>query len=320
MVPRILIFLLVALLAGCSSPAKPTASDDSNIVGQANGTTILLPTWQVGDWWTWESPQQTDSYTFVVTSETSSDYFVDTNSPAMAFFDAKSDLSAMGSIRKSDLAGSQGQERVEALRFPLSAHQNWTTIWDGMQVKIHVKSVENGVATLQATREDGTLYSQYTFLESTGHVGATKYYDANGTTITYEAKVSATGTNFSGNVVRYSLVKLIEKRGPMNGEVRTFTVPAGSTDIYAEMLMACTSGAFAIAFGAPTGPADDRGYSEQGQCPATLDMKGVLAPGPAQTEEWGSVLQSTPGSGITLDLTIYARTLVEVPVGPAPSA
>jgi hypothetical protein len=313
------ILALVVVLAGCASsgPGSPDAAAQEQAAALAN--TLQVPTWNVGDYWTWSSPQQDEPYTSVVSGENTDNYIMDTTSPNIAFFDARFDVSTIGLMRKSDLAGAQGSNRVEFFKFPMKAHLNWTTTWDGQPMKLHVMSVQDGVAMIHANRQDGTLYAMYTYVNKTGFFGEVKYYDATGTEVGFESKVTSTGDNFGGNLVRYQLDKLLERSGAANGAPATYPVPAGLTDVYGAFTVRCVTGAFALATGPPSGPADNRGFSANGPCPRALDHSGTLAAGPAQPEQWGYVSAAGDSSAATfINATIWGRTLLEFEVGKAP--
>ena len=61
---------------------------------------------------------------------------MDTAAPDRAFQDAREDVSRLGPQRKSDLAGSQGDDRVQFFQWPLVDGKSWSTRWDHQPVTI----------------------------------------------------------------------------------------------------------------------------------------------------------------------------------------
>ena len=204
-----LFVLLTASLAGCSD-------DDGDGGGASNGgaashgahgehdaaTHILAPTWEVGQWWTLESAQASAPFTHVVSGEAGEDWILDTDSADIAFFDARYDISFLGPVRKADLAGSQGSARVEFLRFPLQAQLNWSTTWDDLPMRIHVKSVEDGEGRLTAMHENGTMYAQYTYSARQAYFTVFTFFEADGSTVSFEWTLQDAGKAFADPLVR----------------------------------------------------------------------------------------------------------------------
>jgi hypothetical protein len=318
---------LALLVSGCTggSPAPGTTPGPDDEAGAA--ATIGAPEWSLGDWWTWSSPQIDGPYTSVVAADHGSDWLMATDHPDIAWFDARSDIASLGAVRKSDLAGSQGSTRVEFFRFPMTADLAWTTTWDGVPMDIRVLAVQNGVATLDATRADGSLYATYTYRASHGYFGHIQYYDETGTTIGFESEVTGAGADFSGQLVRWSYDVALEMAGPIAGAAfaETLPVPLTVTDVYADLFVDCTSGLF-IAGVAPlpvvTAAAglDDRGYgTTDGVCPMQIGFSGsVGAPRetvPGSTEEqWGFSGFGDPAASGVYTFNVFVRTLETVQV------
>jgi hypothetical protein len=317
--------LSLLLLAGCSgdpaSEAGPTPSPGAGPHGaHDDGTHLLLPEWQVGDHWTLSSPQG-GVFTHAVSGESGDDWVMDTDNPDTAFFDAQGDISFLGKVRKSDLAGSQGTTRVEFLRFPLQSGMSWSTTWDGAPTMIHVGEVADGEADLMAMRADGTTYAEYTYSDKAGYFSRFAFYDPAGTAIGFEWSLQASGASFGGQLVRWTLDELFTASGtiPSTGAAQTtFAVEPGYTDLWVAATIDCTAGALVVAFGPPDGPAHNRGYSANGQCPLVAhDAYSVSAP--PQSEQWGYVMTAPPTVTTgTIDLHLYGRTLSQFAVGQAP--
>src|SRR5437868_1566344 len=99
--------LTVLLLSGCAG-SGPTSSTTTAATAPA-ATGLAVPVLHVGDWWNFTSP--TGALSYVVSGESATEYTFDTDSSSLAFFNAQSDVSTLGPIRKADLAGSQGDGR-----------------------------------------------------------------------------------------------------------------------------------------------------------------------------------------------------------------
>lgn len=279
---------------------------------------IAAPTWQVGQWWQLSSEQTGAAFTHVVSGETPTDWAMDTDSPDIAFFDARFDISFLGPVRKSDLAGSQGDDRVQFFQFPLALNKTWTTTWDGAPITITVVGLDVAGAELEARHANGTLYAAYTYDVEMAYFGEYAFYGPDGETVGFAATVIDTGTGFTGDLVRWSLDNLFESHGPLQQRSSTFTVPPGYTDIWMDVHIACTQpGAATVTFGPPTGPAQERGFTATGPCPMQVDETSAVT-APTENEPWGVFLAGAPLDVVHLDLTILGRTLTVFGPGEAP--
>ena len=313
------------LLAGCSGngadAAEDAATDGITATGphgeHLEGAHLLAPTWQVGDYWSMQSPQGGE-FTYAVSGESGADWIMDTDSPDNAFFDATSDISFLGKVRKSDLAGSQGETRVEFLKFPLTSGMSWSTTWDGAPTMIHVGDVAAGKAELTAMRADGTTYAKYTYSDEARYFTHFAFYSPDGSEVGFEWSLQRSGSGFGGQLLRWTLVDLFSSTGAIpTGKSTTYTVEPGFTDVYITAALDCVSGAIVVAAGPPTGPAEDRGYSAQGQCPLQ-DFDSYSVAAPTQQEQWGALINGAPTTTGTLELHIYGRTQVQFTAGQAP--
>lgn len=318
----------VMVLAGCAGKSGGGGEAGNGADGGAGGgalgegdaaTSILAPDWQVGDAWTLSSPQQDSGpFTHAVSGEAGDDWIVDTDSRDTAYFDARFDVSFLGKVRKSDLAGSQGSTRVEFLRFPLSQGLNWTTMWDGERMTVQATQVTEGKATLQARRADGTLYAEYVYDSKPAYFTRFAFYAPDGTTIGFEWSLQQAAKGFSGTLVRWTLAELYQASGPIpQAQSGTFNVAPGFTDVWIDGALDCSSGAVVFAAGPPTGPTEDRGYSQVGPCPLVANDAYAVA-APTEAEQWGAILTSAPLTQGTLELTIFGRTITEFQAGQAP--
>lgn len=322
-----LLAMAFVALAGCSGGEQDPATDDPAAGmpagphgAHAAGAHLLAPVWELGDWWTLDSAQG-GAFTHAVSADGGDDWVVDTDSPDIAFFDAQTDISFLGNVRKADLAGSQGSTRVEFLRFPLQPDQSWTTTWDGESITVRTADVRDGRADLVATRADGSMYAEYSYSDQARYFTRFAFYDPTGSEVGFEWRLSQSGGSFAGTLVRWQLETLFETHGAIpTAHASMFPVRAGYTDVWIAAALDCTAGAVTLALGPPTGPAEDRGYSEQGPCPLA-EADGYPLAAPTAAEQWGALLSGVPGATTgTLDLVAYGRTAAEFRVGEAPSA
>lgn len=316
---------LVVLLAGCADGGNQTTGGTDPMQGGHGAhdaaTHILAPNATLGDSWTWSSPQVEGDYTSVLAADQGSDWLMATNHPAIAWFDVRTDIASLGQVRKSDFAGSQGSTRVEFFKFPLTKHLNWTTTWDGERKTIHVLDVKDGLANLEARRDDDTLYAAYTYKASHGYFGQIKYYDDNGTNVQFESTVTNSGKGYTGDLLRWTYTVAFEFDGPVAqtnfGE--TFNVPLTATDVYVDFVLTCTAGTFSggvapmPVVGSLLG-LDERGYgAEGGPCPQEDAFAGPIgapkeiAPG-SGPEPWGYSAYSDPSSQGHFLFNIFVRT------------
>ncbi len=283
------------------------------------GISIPAPTWTIGQWWAWESPQ-IGTYTYVVTGEQGGDWIVDTDNEDTAFFDAQSDISFLGPVRKSDLAGSQGDTRVRFFDWPLELGKTWTTTWDGVQRTIEVVAIDEEKAQLEA-RQDGRLAVTYEYRVASEGIGNTAFLDASGEA-TFDVRFMRAGENFTGTPVRWNLETLVEQAGTIGPTLDSwggqFEIAEGTTDLHLTMNATCPSGA--LSFG--LSPAEDlfaetadEGWSVRERCPHDVAVQGpiVEAPSPGQ---WSAGFQATsPQEEGSYDITLLARTLQSVTIG-----
>lgn len=142
--------LLTLLAAGCidagNEPVAPGATvspPESTLLPAPEGSldknaSVPAPTWSVGDAWhgTVVFGDESRPITFAVTGADASGYTMGTSDNDTAVYDAVFDVSYVGRIRASDLAGHQQGQPVAFFSFPLSDGKTWTAQWDGLQVNL----------------------------------------------------------------------------------------------------------------------------------------------------------------------------------------
>ncbi len=194
--------LLTATLAGCSDAPEATTA-----AGPGSKMATSAPEWTLGQHWSYRTTggdSGQGAINLVVTGDEGGDWIVDTNDATMAYYDDLMDVSYVGKIRKTDLAGAQGSERVKFFDFPLEKNKTWKTTWDGVSQDIVVKHVmDNGDAHLMAHDGNG-MTAEYTYSAQAGFFESIIFYDANGTEM-YKMERTAHGLGYNGNVLRYDL-------------------------------------------------------------------------------------------------------------------
>lgn len=150
---------LALLLAGClgggddASPgATSSASLEAGDVTAADETLAealldptVVPRWNVGDAWSVTSHGfSEESFMLVVTAASGSAYTLASTSEQNAGFDAMFDVSYLGDIRASDLAGSQQGSPVLYYSWPLADGKTWVAAWDGLEVHLTATKSSSG--------------------------------------------------------------------------------------------------------------------------------------------------------------------------------
>ncbi len=207
--------LLTMLLAGCAE-APEEATQAATAAEIEAGTAAPLPEWSVGMFWEFEhlvDGEPAGIATYVVTDVGTTTYTLDVNDKSSAEYEARYDISYIGPIRKSDLAGSQGGQPVAMFEFPLSADKEWTTTWDGETLNM----VSSNMGPMQFhvmghRASDGEMLVEYHYNALKSWFEYIVFY--NGTTgdESFRMTLNNHGTDFKGQVYRYTM-----------GETRVFT-------------------------------------------------------------------------------------------------
>jgi hypothetical protein len=142
--------VLVALLGGCVTqdppPPDPSVAAAAIVPGAAAGppaplnatSSVDVPKWALGDAWFIDTQNQgsNENAILAVVGADPSAYSLATTSQTMASFDASFDVSYIGKIRASDLAGSQHDQAVQFFSFPLTEGKAWKTQWDQQTISL----------------------------------------------------------------------------------------------------------------------------------------------------------------------------------------
>lgn len=312
------------LLAGCSDDAPsdaPGAAPGPSVGTGGAERPLLPPAWRVGDWWNFTSDFRPEGYTLVVGADGGNDWLVSTDNPQVGFFDAAFDISYMGPQRKIDLMGSQGDDRIEFFRWPLTAGAKWTTTWDGAPVSIEASKESATRFTFRAARDDGSLYATYDYDAEVRWFRQFNFYGPD-SQLQFASALQRSGSNFTGDLVQWDLNTVFEARGapePFDGTL--FDLPPTATDVYLSYSAQCAIGLLQLSTGPFTARTVDAGYVDQTPCPKDITVNEVVGTAVAATESWGAGLFASGDvdAEANVDATVWVRTLTTFKAGQAPA-
>ena len=181
------IVVAALLLAGCIGGSDPVESasvgPDAPSVDAAaapllkaldKNASVEAPEWRVGDAWTTElnGVDDGDRATLVVVAADGGSYQMRPTSESLATYDAMFDISYVGKVRASDLAGHQQDQPVKFFDFPMKDGSAWSTTWDGLDVSLHAgfaPSIPTPLGPqpgfiIQGTTAKGDPYVEYDYV------------------------------------------------------------------------------------------------------------------------------------------------------------
>ena len=245
---RTVLLLAAALVAGgCIGPddavesASVDAADELPLDAVAalamaidRNASLDVPEWRVGDAWDVQLSGVEDGQraTFVVVAAEGSSYQLQSTSEQMATYDAMFDVSYLGRVRASDLAGHQQDQPVQFFSFPLSQGKTWTAQWDGLEVTL-TAGFAPAIPTplgpqpgfvIQGTTPDGQPYVEYDY------VPALRWWSHIHFAEGYGFKVAGVRENWTGQYATATARTLLTLAtgGPPAG---AFTVDEGQTTV-----------------------------------------------------------------------------------------
>lgn len=231
----VLVLALPALLAGClggSSEEPEVQASDVDVKDvlpvtpeDAAAAVAEAPAWALGDAWSIVSgsgASDTSESFLVVTKAEADSYFLSTTNAGTAAYDAMEDVSYLGRIRASDLAGVQDGQPVQFFSFPLTDGKSWSTTWDGLPVTLTARyaptlqtsaGIHSGFVIEGAV--DGEKYVTYDY------VPMLKWWSHLSFASGYGMKVVRTLSNWSGEYAVAEAGTLVD--APVGGTTPPFT-------------------------------------------------------------------------------------------------
>lgn len=301
------------MMAGCAeSPTGVDPSDGASDPAPEGDRGIPAPSWSLGDHWTFR-PTAGEPTTFVVAEDLGFDWRMRTTDPELAFSEQAGelrpqyDISTLGAIRKADLAGSQGADRVQHFDFPLVAGKEWTTPWDGETFTVRVVEADNDTARLAGLRGDQIVYD-YTYDRSVEWFREFNVLGPDGSVVFGFQDVEH-GTNFTGELPSWQFEIVVDAafdgRGFQQGN---FEVTEETTDVFLDLSASCDEpGAAEYAIGPLQGLAvETDGYEFHEPCPHAINVSGSIGQEPRGA--WGYAI-STSAEDHSLRMWAVTRIL-----------
>lgn len=243
----VLVLTIVLVAAGCIGPEEPVESasvDPGKVLTDAlapptvaldRNASVDAPEWRVGDAWTIESSGAgaSGAATLVVVAADAGSYQVRPTAEDLATFDAMFDISYVGRIRASDLAGHQQDQPVKFFDFPMRDGTAWSTTWDGLEVSLRA-GFQPAIKTplgpqpgfvIQGTTADGATYVEYDY------VPALKWWTHLHFAEGYGFQVTGASGNWSGQYAVATAKTLLTLTSGAAAPAGTFTVDADQSAV-----------------------------------------------------------------------------------------
>lgn len=307
------IVALTFLLAGCLG-GGPGPTDDARDAVQDPVASVDVPEWDVGMHWTYDMSFGT-TQTIVVTAKDSGAYTTDTDSEDVAFFHAQEEISTIGRIRASDLAGEQDGQKVKFFDFPLEDGKAWQATLDGNAYDVEAHAQDDGKWHMMM-RQDGTTRVVYSYDPQVAWFAWIQYNDETGAEA-FRMDLASHGDGYTGDVVRMALETVLE-HDIQGTDARTGQVPLPEADdLYLILNATCAAGAQQFAIGpASSAPSLATGAAAPGEafqhaCPDDVVLERVIAEGPQ--EEW-SWLYNAADPDARIEFRLLARTVERIPM------
>ena len=287
---------LAAPFAGClggdEAPTAERAGPAADVVAPTlatggDGASADVPTWSVGDAWSIvpQGDAQDAPSVLVVTAAGPDGYTVSTTSEGTAGYDALHDVSYLGRIRASDLAGSQEGQPVQFFSFPLADGKTWQTTWDGRAITLTATfvpalttsaGIHEGFAI--EGRDGDQVYVKYDY------VPTLKWWSHLSFASGYGFKVERVHAGWTGAYLQAEAKTLLDKTTPApvaSPFVETFVVDEGAAFVSVSLTGAASASARLLVLLDP-----------EGQLHPTSGATGAAGAGPVDGEER---LPPTPG-------------------------
>lgn len=324
--PLLAVLFLALPFAGClddeGAPAPAVDTEDGleggptvDVEDPATGEVVqglAKPEWEVGHYWTFEGSDGREP-TFVVSEDRGDHWMMDTTDDQFAFFTAIADISTLGLQRKSDLAGSQGSDRIRFFDFPLTDGKSWETVWDGEPHTVTAAKTGDTEYTMAATRADGSTYAEYSIDADSHWFRSLTYYGADGTE-QYSATLKEHASDWTGEVLRYTVEEAFlahhgDDTRPVNAEQTSVTLRADQTDLFMLLHLDCDTGVFSLTVKHDDG---QTGWDHHMPC-GQMGMLDVVADTPGTYQV--ALVDAAPGDADRYFVQLFTRTLETFQVG-----
>jgi hypothetical protein len=312
------LILLSILVAGCLGGADPletpgTAPGDDEVPGpgtpehdDAVKAGRVAPAWAPGHYWSYETTMGT-GFGLAVSHDHGENWYLDTTSAGLAWRHVQSELSIIGEIRKTDLAGRQGSERVAFLSFPLDEGKTWTTKWDGAERTVKVAAT--GTTFLLEAYEGEDLRVRYTYDPAVLWLREMVFFTAEGET-TLRITLSEHTKGWAGEVYRWrgDLLMSHTHTGQSIASQQAFAVPEDTGELWTSITWRCggDTGLLLVSVTPHAPDATEEAFGLQAECEA----QEITIVGEPSAGDWSYQVLATSGAEDgTLDSQIWARTL-----------
>lgn len=320
---RLAVLLVLALvLSGCTgSPPQdrpdtiPEGGEDPDDDPDDGPRGAPKPNWAPGLWWSYTFTRDgaTHRVTLAVAETTATEHTLLANDTTHPLFDALLDISYVGPVRASDLAGYEGDDPVRFFTWPLQDDATWTTTWNGAErhLTAHRANVttprgpEPGFEIVSRTGpgDDDPVQARFTYAPSVAWFNTLELPRQN---VTYE--LVDQGFGYRGNLTRANLTTHVDQTGP-GLTPATFEVANGS-DLVVGVLEADGRSTGSLQLVAPNGtrygvPAT---ACDAAACAFLTVRTAPAAPGTWQAEVAGGSLDGG------FRAAVHEATLAPVPV------
>ncbi len=299
--------LLVAMLAGCSDDKAGGESP----VDDPTAESLEAPTWVLGQSWTYTTIDD-EVFDVVVALDAGADWELHTNDIEVAWYHFGDDISYLGKVRKSDLAGSQGSERVKFFDFPLEHEKTWSTTWDGESVTLTAHGVDAGFHIVAMAGE--AMFAEYTYSREAGFFDSLMFYNLTTGDEQWGLELTGTDAEFTGNVYRYVDQEVLYDVEYTTPGATTGTINIDDeTELLISVAVDCDDAAGAM--GAGLQPPDENGNAQPGppspvEYPGQPDVKGYFGFCPIEGGSHMSHIVSPAQGAWRLDVGVVGQGLV----------
>lgn len=322
------LLLVVTLLAGCTDGAEIDAEPgeggpENGGSGEAGPEDAVLTgeepaEWDIGHYWVYKTSFG-DDFPLVVTEDQGTDWFLDTPDMDTAWFNERDPISYLGSVRKADLAGSQGNERVRYFDFPLEEDKEWTTSWDGVERRV-VTVEANETFFFEAYEEDMVVVA-YDYGPEVGWFTEVTFFDNETGEEDFSMELTAHETDWQGEVFRWDAEKHLDLTVStiiMSGASSSFSVQEGVEELWTRVLYWCESDDPELSMfqflmtPMPVSPGQEFHLAEE--CMEAEEIQVTEDPVASEWQVWSYIETLEVEEPVVFEVEIWSRSLVVLDV------